>query len=187
MPDPVGALPDAPLDPSRPLGAAFVALGADTFHDAARLVRALPYGRPAGGWRSVLADGRGTCSSKHALLAALAGEACLSVTLVVGLYDMDGGNTPGVGATLARAGFPSLPEAHTFLVAGDALVDLTWPDRLGPPPPTTGDTPMTPEEIETAKPALHRAVLDSWAEARGLDPAVVWRVREACIAAMSGR
>ncbi len=187
MRDPVAALPDAPLDPSRPLGAAFAAFGATTFHDAARLVHALPYGRSTGGWRSVLADGRGTCSSKHALLAALADEVSLPVTLVVGLYDMDGRNTPGVGATLARAGFASLPEAHTFLVAGDARVDLTWPDRSDPPPTTTGDTPMTPDGIETAKPALHRAAVDAWAEARGLDPAVVWQVREACIAALSGR
>jgi len=182
--DAAGALPDAPLDPTTPLAASFVARGARTFRDAARLVHALPYGR-VGGWRDVLPAGRGTCSTKHALLAALAAEVGLPVTLVVGLYAMDGVNTPGVGPVLAAAGLASVPEMHGVLAAGDARVDLTWPGRHAPPPALTDERALEPDDI-AQKAALHRRAVGAWALARGLDGDAVWAVREACIAALGG-
>jgi hypothetical protein len=70
----VGCLPDFALDAGRPLGREFVALGLGGYREAAHHVRYLPYGRNSdrSDWRLVLKEGRGTCSTKHALLAELA-------------------------------------------------------------------------------------------------------------------
>lgn len=93
-------LPSVALHAERPLGLRFAALGLSDYRESARHVRNLPYGRNSdrSEWRLVLQEGRGTCSTKHALLAELARENSLPVALVLGVYEMDGANTPGVGA-----------------------------------------------------------------------------------------
>lgn len=123
----VERLPDFALDAGQPLGREFAALGFGCYRDAARHVRSLPYGRNSdrSDWRLVLREGRGTCSTKHALLAELARENGWRVALVLGVYEMDGGNTPGVGAVLERHGLPCVPEAHCYLAYEGARVDLT--------------------------------------------------------------
>ena len=67
----VEVLPDFALDASRPLGARFAALGIRDYRGAAQHARSLPYGRNSdrSDWRLVLNEGRGTRSTKHALLA----------------------------------------------------------------------------------------------------------------------
>jgi uncharacterized protein (TIGR00369 family) len=72
----VERLPDFALDDGRPLGREFAALGLGSYREAARYVRSLPYGRNTdrSDWRVVLKEGRGACSTKHALLAELARE-----------------------------------------------------------------------------------------------------------------
>jgi hypothetical protein len=112
-----GRVPNLFLDAGRPLGGEFAGLGLGGYRDAARHVRSLPYGRNSdrSDWRLVLAEGRGTCSTEHALLSELAGENGRHVALVLGVYEMDGGNTPGIGAVLERHGLPRLPEAHCYL------------------------------------------------------------------------
>jgi hypothetical protein len=52
----------------------------------------------------VLCEGRDTCSTKHALLAKLSRENGRRVALILGIYEMDEANTPGVGAVLKPNG-----------------------------------------------------------------------------------
>ena len=61
-------------------------------------------------------EGRGTCSTKHALLADLARENRRHVALVLGIYEMDEDNTQEIGTVLDRNGLPCVPEAHCYLV-----------------------------------------------------------------------
>jgi hypothetical protein len=112
-----GRLPNFFLDAGRPLGGELAGLGLGGYRDAARHLRSLPYGRnyDRSGWRLVLAEGRGTCSTKHALLSEIARENGRHVALVLGVYEMDGGNTPRIGAVLERDGLPRAPEAHCYL------------------------------------------------------------------------
>jgi hypothetical protein len=93
-------LPPVSLQPAGPLSAESMARGSTDFRAAGRYVQALPYGRTAdrADFRAVLRAGKGTCSTKHALLAALAHEQDLPVVLTLGIYDMHARNTPGVGA-----------------------------------------------------------------------------------------
>ena len=123
----IEGLPSFALDAERPLGRRFAAMGISDYVEAARHVRSLPYGRNAdrSDWRLVLEEGRGTCSTKHALLAELARENGLPVSLMLGVYEMDGANTPGVGAVLEHHGLPFVPEAHCYLAHDGRRVDLT--------------------------------------------------------------
>jgi len=58
---------------------------------------------------------RFTCTTKHALLAALAREQHINAQLVLGIYEMSERNTPGVGHVLSRYGLSYIPEAHCHL------------------------------------------------------------------------
>ncbi len=49
----------------------------------------------------------------------------LPVALVLGVYEMDGANTPGVAAVLRDHGLRCVPEAHCYLAHEGARVDLT--------------------------------------------------------------
>jgi hypothetical protein len=185
----VGRLPNFPLDAGRPLGREFAALGLCGYRDAARHVHSLPYGRNSdrSDWRLVLKEGRGTCSPKHALLADLARENLRHVVLVLGVYEMDEGNTPGIGTVLERHGIPCVLEAHCYLAHEGTRVDLT---REGGGAEQINGFPheeeIEPHQISEYKVRAHRAFIRRWAAERGLDSEHVWRVRERCIAALAG-
>lgn len=185
-------LPDFPLRPAGPAGAGFLLKkGIGRYRDAARWVLALPYGRGRGRDElAVFSELRGTCSTKHALLARLAAEHDVAVELVLGMYLMSGHNTPGVGDVLHAHGLRAIPEAHCVLRWQDCLVDLTraLPD---PPPPLEflHTRTITPADIAAHKPEIHRRYLAEWIAThepgRTLDE--IWRIREACIAALATR
>jgi hypothetical protein len=48
----------------------------------------------------MLNERKGTCSTKHALLKAFAGEQGLPIPLMLGIYEMDARNIPGIGPYL---------------------------------------------------------------------------------------
>jgi hypothetical protein len=188
-------LPDAALTAiGGSLHEPFVRAGCATFRDAAKHVRELPYGRNSdrADWRLVLDEGRGTCSTKHALLAALARELGLLVVLVIGIFDMNEANTPGVGGVLSAHALTSLPEAHCYLLWTGRRIDVT---RAGPGPVVPisrfdREWEIDPSQIGQDKVRLHRAYLAQWL-ARHPDPRLslnaLWRIREECIAALGTR
>jgi hypothetical protein len=181
-------LPSVTLHAERPLGRSFAALGLGDYREAARHVRNLPYGRNSdrSEWRLVLEEGRGTCSTKHALLAELARENSMPVALVLGVYEMDGANTPGVGAVLSEHGLRCVPEAHCYLVYEGARVDLTR--ESGEAEQIEGflhEEEIEPHQIGEYKVGVHRDFVRWWAGRRGLDPESVWQAREECIAALA--
>lgn len=184
----LGKLPDFRLKASGRLGSRFRSFGIGDFRQAAAHVRDLPYGRNSdrSDWGLVLAEGRGTCSTKHALLAALAREHGADVELRLGIYLMDGKNTPGAAGALDAVGLAALPEAHCYLAHRSERVDVTGVESSG----IEGflhEEAIEPGQIGAYKVGAHRDFLRTWAAERGLDPDHVWRVREGCIAALSGR
>ena len=184
----IETLPNVTLHAERLLGRSFAALGLGDYREAARHVRNLPYGRNSdrSEWRLVLEEGRGTCSTKHALLAELARETSLPVALVLGIYEMDGVNTPGVGTVLREHGLRCVPEAHCYLAHEGARVDLTR--ERGGAEQIEGflhEEEIAPHQIGEYKVQAHRAFVRRWVGRRGLDPARVWQAREECIAALA--
>ena len=184
----VETLHDFPLSAEGDAGRRFATLGLFNYHDAARHVWKLPYGRNSdrSEWWLVLEEQRGTCSTKHALLAELAREHDQPVSLVLGIYEMSEANTPGVGAVLEKHGLRCLPEAHCCLVYDGAHVDLTRDGQeTRPVEGFVSEEEIAPCQIGDYKVNAHRDFVRRWAARRGLDFARVWRAREECIAVLA--
>lgn len=187
-------LPHVFLKPAGPLSAEIIARGITDFRVAGRYLQALTYGRTVdrADFRAVLREGKGTCSTKHALLAALAHEQGVPVVLTLGIYEMHERNTPGVGAVLTRYGLTSLPEAHCYLTHEGRRIDVTRSGAEPTEPITQFLTEETiiPEQIGDHKFAVHRQYMQHWVNNHaemvgGRSFEDVWRIREECIAALA--
>lgn len=186
-------LPCASLQRAGDISRRFAALGVHTYRDAGRYVHHLPYGRNSdrANYRLVLDEGRGTCSTKHALLAQLAREQGLALALTLGIYHMTEANTPGVGPVLDRYGLDSIPEAHCYLRSARHRIDVT---RAGLPsarsvPDFVTEAVILPEQIGRFKISWHQQFLRAW---RATDASAwrfsfedIWKIRERCIAALA--
>lgn len=157
------------------------------FHAACEYVWHLPYGRTTEPYdfKLVLLEGRGTCSSKHALLKLLADELNIGVALILGIYPMQESNTPGVGCILNETEFEYIPEAHCYLKHGGTRIDLT---RYGlnaeePIDVFFEEIEISPSELATNKNHIHRNYLSKRFGVNMLER--VWNIRQACIEELS--
>ncbi|HKA55651.1 MAG TPA: hypothetical protein VKJ47_18520 [Candidatus Binatia bacterium] len=187
------ALPDVPLRPAGQITAELMTRGITAFRAAGRYLHHLPYSRNSdrSDFRLVLPEGRGTCSTKHALLAELAREQNLPVVLTLGIYEMHERNTPGVGLVLDRYGLPYIPEAHCYLRYAGTRIDVT---RSGAEPAEPIDRflyeeAIVPAQIGDYKLQLHQRFLRSWLAntggVGGRSFTEAWKIREECIAALA--
>ena len=166
----------------------FLAAGIQDWHGALRHVGGLPYGRnrDRGEPVLVLEEGRGTCSSKHALLAWLAAEQNQPVDLMLGIYEMSERNTPGVGTVLAAYGMRSLPEAHCYLLHNGQRIDVTRTIDAPENPfeSLLYEEKIEPEQVVEYKTRVHRKFIEERLGADHLDQ--TWEIREQCIRALEG-
>lgn len=181
-------LPTFTLSPSSELGSRFLSSGLGDYVSAARYIHDLPYGRNSNrsDYRLVFEEGRGTCSTKHALLAALAREHGEAVDLLLGVYEMNGDNTPGVDEVLGRYGLSSVPEAHCYLAYRGERVDLTRVQN--PTKPALNflhEERTSPDQIDKYKVEMHQSFVHEWAAEHGLEFGLVWQAREECIEALT--
>jgi hypothetical protein len=177
---------DFPIIGTGPLSQAVLSRGHTRFAQVAEAVRALPYGRVRDleSVSAVVDEQKGTCSSKHRYLAALAHEnGRHEITLMLGLYEMSRDNTPGVGPTLESEGLAAVPEAHCYLMRGDQRYDFTGlpTGSRSPLEALIDERVVSPTDLPKVKVPYHRAALATWANARGLDPERLWALRERCI------
>jgi len=115
------------LEAGKPISDSFLAKGITNFYGACHHVKNLPFHRNSKrDFSCVLPEGRGVCSTKHALLSSLANELKMDeVELILGIYKMDGKNTVGVGSVLEAAGMAYIPEAHSYLRVNNIVLDFT--------------------------------------------------------------
>ena len=187
------ALPAAALKNAGEVSADFLARGIVDYQAAGRFLHQFPYGRntDCANYRLVLSEGRGTCSTKHALLAALAREQNLPVLLTLGIYEMHGRNTPGVGKVLDRYNLSFIPEAHCYLTYNETRIDVTR-SGMEPTEPIESflyEESILPEQISDYKVDMHQRFLRDWA-ARSTVAGnrcfeEIWKIREECIAALA--
>jgi len=113
----VESMPSLPIEPDGPLGDAFLARGCINFHDAVRLVRDMPWGRPSRPDAvTIITESVGTATDKHFLLASLARElGNTELQIVLGIHRMSAETHPAAAVVLAKAGLQSLPEAMVWL------------------------------------------------------------------------
>ncbi|HXC07542.1 MAG TPA: hypothetical protein VNV61_01330 [Steroidobacteraceae bacterium] len=184
-----GTLPDFEIIARSPISRVVCDAGIFSFAQLTQRVTVIPYGRTSSESPvAVLTENRGTCSSKHRLLAEVAQEfQQFAITLTVGIYDMHEDNTPGVGVILDAAGVASIPEAHCYLKVDDSRFDFTGLRRGATSPfqSLESETAVLPKDLVQHKRRLHANRLLNWAGQHGLSLDDAWAIREACISALA--
>lgn len=180
-------LPDRLIADSGPASLAFLGRGITTFHRACRFVHELPYGYNSNpdDPLALFAEGRGTCTTKHAAIATLAQELGIPVFKQVGIYAMTEETVAGAGELLARVGLPYVPMLHCFLVHDGHRVDLTEGNRNGKRGPVEEflfTARVAPGMSEKEEYLLYRKVLGDVVlrdeRFRGVELTTVLRARE---------
>jgi hypothetical protein len=131
--DKLTVLPDKAISNVGIISAKFLSLGIYTFIEACRYVHVLPY------WYNTDRDDRmilfkekkGTCTTKHAVIAALTQELNLPIVKNVGIYAMTEEIVSGTTGILEKYDLPYVPMVHCFLVYGEYRVDLSEGNNNG--------------------------------------------------------
>jgi hypothetical protein len=128
---------------------------------------------------------RGSCTTKHAVIATLAAELALPIHKKVGIYAMTEALVTGTREILARYRLPYVPMLHCFLNYRDHRVDLSEGNRNGKNGPI--DRFLFTAEVSAAISAkdeyrLYRQALKdevlSRAELEGTDMKTMLKARE---------
>lgn len=119
--------PDQPLTMAGVVSDRFLKLGVNSFRQACRYVAELPYGYNSDDddLLVLFKENRGTGATKHAVIAALAGEIGLPVNKSLGIYALTENIVSGADEILKRHALPYLPMPHYFLSFAAYRVDLT--------------------------------------------------------------
>lgn len=126
-------LPDKPITEAGPVTKKFLELGIESFHTACRYVQELPYGYNSNREDVMILfeENKGSCTTKHGVIATLAGEIGLPVGKTVGIYALTEDIVTGADQILSKYALPYLPMIHCFLESGDRRVDLTEGNNNG--------------------------------------------------------
>ncbi len=163
------------------------------FHSASEFVRNLPYRRNLNkdNIAIVFADNCGTCSTKHALLKKLAEENQQSdFKLILGIFRMNGDNTPKIKSVLENHNLEYIPEAHNYLKFKNQILDFTKKNS------SENDficdlfeeIEIEPHQINHFKIEFHKNYLKNWLDENPQIPYLLdklWKIREECIKALS--
>jgi hypothetical protein len=76
-------------------------------------------------------ENRGTCTTKHAVIATLSQEMHLPIVKNVGIYAMTEEIVTGTNGILVKFNLPYVPMVHCFLVYGEYRVDLSEGNNNG--------------------------------------------------------
>ena len=164
-------------------------------HDWATLVgyiQNIPYGRNhnRNDLSLVISEGKGTCSSKHALLKKVAEENQIpDIKLILGMYKMNILNTPGIGSILAQNQIAFLPEAHCYLKIEGRRIDVTTANSKFEKIENDllEEQEISPEDIAVFKVNYHKNFLRNWLQKSDLKLTFdeLWSIREKCIQNLS--
>ncbi len=182
-------IPEFKIEQNGEISKEFLSRNILTFSQAALFVSQLPYGRNQNknNLLTVFTDNCGTCSTKHALLKKLAQENNFNdLKLFIGLYKMNGINTPKVLKTLKTNNLEFIPEAHNYLKFNDTIfdftVDLTKPlDFISD---LIEEIEILPNQIVEYKINYHKNYLKDWLNKNvqiKLSLSDLWKIREQCI------
>jgi hypothetical protein len=125
--DPIETLPESGITPVGIISKEFLKMNISSFHSACAYVHSMPYGYNAhrDDLMSLFNEGKGTCTTKHAVIASLAVELGLPVHKHVGIYAMTEALVSGANTILRKYTLPYLPMVHCYLVHESHRVDLT--------------------------------------------------------------
>ena len=131
--DKLTVFPDMPISKVGIVSDTFLSLGINRFIDACRYVHEMPYGYNTNRDELMILfkEDKGTCTTKHAVIATLAEELRLSVGKDVGIYAMTEEIVTGTDEILEKHALPYVPMVHCFLVYGKYRVDLSEGNNNG--------------------------------------------------------
>lgn len=169
-----------------PIGKSFHNLEIHSFSEAINYVKNLPYGRNSNreDFNLVLKEKKGTCSSKHALLKLLADENNHpEVQLMLGIFKMNGVNTPKVKETLEKFGIDYIPEAHNYLKINSIIYDCTTENssEINFVNGLMDEFEILPNDVIQKKIEIHQIFLKNWCLENDYQFEEIWRIRELCI------
>jgi hypothetical protein len=173
--------------PSGLISHEFLNLGLPNIGQAIQYIHALPYSRNSNraNYRLVLKEGCGTCSTKHALLAALAKEQGIDLSLKLGLFELNATNTPAIKSILEQYQLNSILEAHCYLAFEACRFDITFPEKLAllNKSDFQEEFTITPGQIGNYKVCLHQQAIRTWLKNKKLtyNFEAFWQLREVCI------
>lgn len=155
-------------------------------------VQTLPYGRNSerSNFSQVITEERGSCSSKHALIAEVANlNNYPDIKLILGLYKMTEQNTIGIGSHLTAAYLEYIPEAHCYLSLNGKRLDITNIDSdiTTIEKDIIQEIEIQPSEVVEFKVNYHRDYLKQWIITQCIEQSfeAIWAVRESCIKELS--
>lgn len=125
--DSIEVFPDVNIQAKGVVSKKFLERGIETFRAACHWIKDLPYGSNSNNENSLILfeENRGTCTTKHGVIARLASELELEVYKNLGFYRLNDEVVTGVNAILQTHGLKFIPQTHCFLEYGSFRVDLT--------------------------------------------------------------
>lgn len=185
--EPYTVFPDEAIRNAGPISRAVAELGIATFRQACGYVHELPYGYNSDRDDPLIlfTEGFGSCTTKHAVIAALAEELDVPVAKCIGIYPMTEALVTGTGKILETYRIPYLPMVHCFLVYEHHWVDLTEGNRNGKNGPVDDflhREPVSPnisakDEYRLYRTALKKRILIR-PEFQGVDVKTILKARE---------
>ena len=151
----------------------------------------IPYARnsDSNNFHLVLKEQRGTCSTKHALLAALAEEQQFSLKLMMGLMEMTAAKLPLLAPILKKYDLAAVVETHCYLGYQGQRIDVTFPGKTTYPVASDflKEWTITPREIGDKKIQLHQKEMKLWIADKKIPCTFekMWKIREECIDQLS--
>ena len=120
-------LPDAEIKPIGEISNKFLDPGLKTFKKACDYVHNIEYGYNTNYDDKLIffKEKKGTCTSKHAVIAGLAEELNIPLSKHVGIYKFTEEISTGANEILKKYSIPYVPMAHCFLVYKNFRFDLT--------------------------------------------------------------
>ena len=161
------------------------------WEDLVNHVQNLPYGRNSkrDDFSLVIKEKKGSCSSKHAFLAAVAKENNqTNIQLILAMYKMNSQNT-NIGNSLENSGLTYIPEAHCYLKINDLRQDITSAnsslEKLKKD--ILSEEVITPEQVINFKIKYHQDFIKKWIVKENISLSFdkVWSLREKCIQYLS--
>ncbi len=129
----LSVFPDKPISNDGIISAKLLSLGINSFIDACRYVHKLPYAYNSDrdDLMILFKEKKGTCTTKHAVIATLAQELSLPIVKNIGIYAMTEEIVTGTKEILTKYDLPYVPMVHCFLVYGKYRVDLSEDNNNG--------------------------------------------------------
>jgi hypothetical protein len=163
--------------------------GVFSFQEACRWVQELPYGRTKSrdDFSDLFHEIKGTCSTKHGLLAGLAEEnKQAEVELMMGIFLMNEDTHSVLKDFFEDKPYTAIPEAHCFLrIKGERFDFTSLQSRMDLiVPKLIREQRIDPHQVGEWKVAIHKDYIQKWLKRKpelNRDLDTFWKEREDCI------